>query len=86
MTAEIAQKAVGKAFNPNESGENLIDSYIERSRKTIHERARAKATEAEYENQRVEKMMSKPKIIKRQYFGAESITVIHVPAFEFSIP
>lgn len=50
MTAEIAQKAVGKAFNPNESGENLIDSYIERSRKTIHERMRAKATETEYEN------------------------------------
>lgn len=65
MTAEIAQKAVGKPFNPNESGENLIDSYIERSRKTIQERMRAKATETELENQRVEKMMSKPRLINK---------------------
>ena len=38
----------------------IIDSYIERSRKTLYERIKAKQMQLE-EKEKIEKMMTKPK-------------------------
>ena len=52
---------MGKPFDLNESEENLIKSYIERSRKSMYERMKSKDEERKLEESRVEKKLTKPK-------------------------
>ena len=72
---------MGKPFDLNESEENLIKSYIERSRKSMYERMKSKDEERKLEESRVEKKLTKPKptIDGQPTFGEESVVVIHVP-------
>ena len=42
FTWSLAAQAVGRSYDPNSTGETIIDNYIERSRKTMLERIKAK--------------------------------------------
>ena len=60
FTWSLAAQAVGRSYDPNSTGETIIDNYIERSRKTMLERIKAKQQEKDsepvplYENKKIE--------------------------------
>ena len=72
-----------KPLDINDSSESLIESYIERSRKTMFERIKSKSQERILEESRIEKLITKPNskntVSGSQTFSMESVVVIHVP-------